>query len=381
MRLLKSRLVRFSMGVIVAGFTALSPTVSLSAPPPGKGGGGGGGGGDENLPGTVYVAYTATNNANDTVVIGMNPDGTGKFQALGRFGDLGDLVRGVEPSNLEYGTLATGDPDRWFLYLALVNIVVLTPDEWIHQFELFAVNGSGDVVQLTDLSADLDYLPESNPRWSNDGMDSFVSFVGVNADGRHIWRLHVTVADFTDPNWAPVTPNDPRLEHITEIDTTRADFDWSPDGSAVAYLEGPFSNRALVVRDVAAGEDHVLVQADGLSDPRWSPDGAQIAYTTLVSTGYGYATPDAVCTIGADGLPQEILTSKTKRTFSQPFWSPTVPTTDLVIRLWTAARGAQVARVHDNGSGLTILTDDLPTGYMYPLGWRPNISVEELLGP
>jgi Tol biopolymer transport system component len=99
-----------------------------------------------------------------------------------------------------------------------------------------------------------------------------------------------------------------------------ADFDWSPDGSRLAYAGGaPGDLDVHVVRSDGSG-DVMLAGGPGAQlAPRWSPDGAQVAFLTQRATG----EPFALSVMRADGtdlrvygLPDRVSTD----TFA---WTPT----------------------------------------------------------
>ncbi|MEX0702867.1 MAG: hypothetical protein WD069_12295 [Planctomycetales bacterium] len=174
--------------VLAAGFAVwgpLTPPELAAAKPdkPGGGGGGGGGkggGGEPAPPGTIFFEYSGE-------VWGMSADGSGKRRALTQH------VPGRQPSSLVYGD----DPitDRWWLEHQIVEPVtegnylfVLDDGGFVFRpfvpglGELFALRAdanTGDVLERVQLTHIRPYVRIHNTiRWSNDGVDSFVSFVG-----------------------------------------------------------------------------------------------------------------------------------------------------------------------------------------------------------
>lgn len=364
--ILSKRFLRVAAAVVAA--CVLAPAIAQARKP-----GGGGGGVDDgaNIPATIYFVFNNGGFETDAIVIGMNSDGSSKFQALPSFGDIRansiDGSEWVEPSVLEYGTLPSGAPDRWFIYFSEVGYV---PGVGAPIRELFAANGAGDIVQLTDVTANTDMLPGGYPRWSNDGFDSFISFTSDDADGAHLWILNVTVADFTSPDWVPVVPGDDRLQQVFSVPNGGSHHDWSPDGAEVVYTDGSL----VVVRTLATGGDRVLADNVGFSGaPRWSPDGTRIAF----------GDNHSIWTINIDGSgATEVLAYHTRTIYQRPIWSPTVPTTHLVVSWRKWLNSPEVARVRDDGTSLSVLTEDLGSRVeLYPVGWRPNVSAADVFGP
>jgi hypothetical protein len=71
--------------------------------------------------------------------------------------------------------------------------------------------------------------------WSNDGLDSFVSFILYNSTTSFIYRAHVSATAIADPAFQPVTLGDPRLEMV------KSDFGrfywWNHSGSGFYYTD------------------------------------------------------------------------------------------------------------------------------------------------
>ncbi len=94
--------------------------------------------------------------------------------------------------------------------------------------------------------------------------------------GSHLWIVDIaTSGDATDP------------ERLTDGDFHVSGFDWSPDGSSVAYVRQPdtritsfFMGTDIYVADVASGESRGLVVGPGPDgSPQWSPDGEWILFS------------------------------------------------------------------------------------------------------
>jgi dipeptidyl aminopeptidase/acylaminoacyl peptidase len=107
-------------------------------------------------------------------------------------------------------------------------------------------------------------------------------------------------------------------------------FEWSPDGTAIAYdhrTDNDPSNSGsadISVLDISTGKSRALVTQEGPdTNPQWSPDGARIAFETAMANPAYYYTNGLIATIPAVGGPVDVLT----RAFDEePYlvaWSPT----------------------------------------------------------
>lgn len=237
-------------------------------------------------PGTTYFLDRAGTDAPD--VIAMNGDGSGKSLAL----PTGTITNG-EPSALTYG-------ERLWL---------------VREEELAAyrreADGSVSYLQVTQVMQ-----PDPNPgirwltapRWANSGLDEFLSFQALVVDeAGHYWsciyRLNLSgndvaaALDAGGAGWAPVGPDDPRLELVHCIpysaaippDTVEDDpdgqaglqivsHDWSPDGRQLAYAVNEYiasegtSTDGLLVRNLATAAEQVVLGGEpgnSTFNPRW----------------------------------------------------------------------------------------------------------------
>lgn len=98
--------------------------------------------------------------------------------------------------------------------------------------------GTGQSKALTNFQAPLSVRLNA-PLWSNDGLDSFVSFQLFNSvTGEYVfYRAHVSATDITSANYQPITLGDPRLEVLANW--TVEYYWWSHDGSRFYYPDPP----------------------------------------------------------------------------------------------------------------------------------------------
>jgi len=312
-------------------------------------------------PGTIYFDQSTGYPTRDT--LGMNTDGSGKFAALPAGVINEDQVSVCEPSKLLYG-----DKPMW---LAVVDLAYPTVPV---QNELFAIRSNADgtaieSVQVTNFDRGI-RMDFQGARWSNDGQDTFVSFVGFSeAENLQLClhRLNISGAEldlaFEFPElWTPLGAVD--AETVFCGDDLNSHHDWSPDGSEVAYLVGS----DLRVWDTVTQADRLLASGSGI--PRWSPDGTRIAFSGSISNRR--KVKHGIVTIEPNGANATLLIEG--GSYNTPHWSPDGGF--LAVSVWRIVQGGSdftydIARVKADGSGLTFLTDDLdPLAGKRLLGWR-----------
>jgi hypothetical protein len=296
----------------------------------------GGGGGTETPPTRIYFHYGP-----DTWA--MNPDGSNKQL-------VASPSTGGEPSSRPYAgsrlwLRAEADPLQTYVAHAGAYDPA-NPDTyaiWPH-YDLAAVrtvvqeDGSigEEVLRLTDLFGRV--IVAGAARWSNDGQDTFLSFVGndislateVAEDGTTLidvtqdspstlYRLNLSglAIASADETWMPVP-----LEGLQTLGPLSTDYDWSPGGDKVVFVGSTPAN-SIWIRDFAAGEERMIwAPTYRFLMLRWSPDGSTIAChgADLVGNfqlrGIWKLLPDG------SQAPSLLIESTGTKYYSEPQWSP-----------------------------------------------------------
>jgi hypothetical protein len=253
-------------------------------------------------------------------------------------------------------------------------------------------------------------------RWSNSGLDEFVSFRALSSDeGGNTWaciyRLHVSgleiaaALDAGGTGWVPFGPDDPDLELVHRIPFSQgvpvdfdeslpdgqdglniASYDWSTDGARLAYVlvhydasEGASAD-SLMVRNVATGEEQAVLGGkfnDSVFEPRWSPDGSRIVTLGWLSVTTRKRTQfvQGIWTLDPDGSNARVVVPTSGNgQLGTAAWSP--DSRFLVYELITqqtfsSSDEYDLIRVQADGSGATVLTGGLdPLTPKTLLNWR-----------
>jgi hypothetical protein len=114
-------------------------------------------------------------------------------------------------------------------------------------------------------------VQEGHSRWSNDGLDSFISFSVINQSTRQtlLYRAHVSAADIASASYVPLTLNDSRLELVQLGSTTPGFYWWNHDSSGFYYIDYPLTNVRLTI--VGVSDQLVYTAPVGLSELRVIP--------------------------------------------------------------------------------------------------------------
>jgi hypothetical protein len=149
--------------------------------------------------------------------------------------------------------------------------------------------GTGQSKAVTNIHGPL-YVEYSSgtARWSNDGLDSFVSFLLFNfATGEYYtYRAHISATDITSPTFQPITLGDPRLELVKYwgVGAVGYDYWWNHDGSGFCY---PWNSTGVMFKAVGGGDTLVFSGTVPLTEFKVSPasDAHLVATARPVGTG------------------------------------------------------------------------------------------------
>jgi TolB protein len=143
---------------------------------------------------------------------------------------------------------------------------------------------------------------EAEPEWSPDG--SAIAFLmdDPSSGVMEIWTM-------------PATGGVP--SRVTSSGIGKSTIDWSPDGARLAYTTVESPNRIGVV-DADGSNDHIILgDASDNSSPAWSPDGTVIAFARSTPS-VGNAD---IWTMSPDGSDLMQLTSRPRQE-TEPDWQP-----------------------------------------------------------
>ncbi|MHC5011606.1 MAG: TolB family protein [Planctomycetota bacterium] len=284
--------------------------------------------------------------------------------------ELTDIPQGIgyDPSSARHGG------ERWFLQRRVGQGGSL-PGSRVH-FELHAVSESGTAVLLFDDPAF--ELGNGNPwplgptRWATDngvvdGKISFTAQVWIedpdNTDPPVGWALVewgiyvatldpadlATAGDSLDLTWTRLP-----IEFAWPVSIN---YDWSPDGTSIAFVDGPGSGIWLA-EEASPAWDVTRLTLEGGS-PRWSHDGTRLAFSS-VSSGIHTMNADGTGLVTVVEDPQD--SGKFTNKVYNPCWSPN--DTHLAYnRAHLSTPGARqnswdIYRVQADGGNAVNLTED-----------------------
>jgi hypothetical protein len=262
----------------------------------------------------------------------MNDDGTGAALAVDQ-SITGDYA--AIPSGKTYGAPAAR---RW-LYITAVGIIPNTTRNY-GELGYFTVDATGQAtfVPITNFASSNVYIPTTSTQdineeafnWSNDGQDSFVSFVVIdaNSNAERQVRLNITGDNLpTATNPYTVLPSDPSVQTVLRYPWTSATnfrtSSWRGDGTRLAYILWSNNTPQLRIKDVGPpGTDDttmadalLLIPAD-INAPRWSP-------TADTLCCYSNGTDPVLYTIGtAPGSTLKTILTGSNVGYLRPHWSP-----------------------------------------------------------
>jgi Tol biopolymer transport system component len=247
--------------------------------------------------------------------------------------------------------------------------------------DVFTVNPDGsDRMRLTDGLAGL----SDSPQWSPDrskivfqGGPSGGEIYVINADGSGLTNLSNTPSgteNESGPKWSPngsrilfakttIIPSDAGDTEATDLyamnangsspvplttthtEGTAGGYNWSPDGSVVAFESTPAGMLQGVYVVSASGGTATRLSGTGVASwaPSWSPDGRKIAFLSQAGAQV------QVWTMNADGSAQTPLTDQTGDDKTSPSWSP--DGSKIVYMYSYSVRASDIWTVNADGTG------------------------------
>lgn len=331
----------------LVGLTAFLHTATAGKTPP------------PNFGGSICYSYAGQ-------IWAMNGDGSGKHpvtppsswgipSAIDHFGD-------------------DGYTHTWWLCSQVVPGGGTYPDgraqRELYVFRTHYVNGVWQIqwVQLTDL-LNAGIAPRDSVSWSNDGLDTFVSFAGhdFNQGRSFVYRAAISFSAGAMPRLAespwPLVEVSPWVMGVP--------FHWSPDALSLVY-GGQFG---LSLYDLEGTP--TWIHSGGDNGVQWSPPTVPAEQERIVFTDGLYD----IRTTDPDGNDDTLLYTYTRGQSQasvdqvrSPFWSPGgnyVVFANLIpkVKGLHLTYVAKVAVVPSQGGAKTTLTDGSP------VGWRASTPV------
>jgi TolB protein len=148
---------------------------------------------------------------------------------------------------------------------------------------------------------------------------------------------------------------------------------WSPDGSEIAF-ESMGTERDVI--NVETGATRKILGGYGVV--RWTPDGTRIAFDAFPSP---YSATAQIYTIKPDGTDTQQLTFDAPLSKSLGDWSPDGSQLAVTGRNYYAASWfTRIYVMRADGTGITQITDTIPSGIGISVSWSPDGSTLAFAG-
>ncbi|HEX7020938.1 MAG TPA: S9 family peptidase, partial [Gemmatimonadaceae bacterium] len=170
--------------------------------------------------------------------------------------------------------------------------------------------------------------------WSPDGKQIAFTATDPETDAhkereKKFGEFDVVGAGYTMSHLYVIDVAAKKVRRLTKGDFTVGSFDWSPDGSKIAFdhqvndTPGAGGSSDISIVTVADGTVRALVTQDGPDGgPVWSPDGSQIAFQTSMANPDFYYTNNLIAEIPAAGGPIVELTGAFDEDAGLVDWTP-----------------------------------------------------------
>jgi dipeptidyl aminopeptidase/acylaminoacyl peptidase len=164
-------------------------------------------------------------------------------------------------------------------------------------------------------------MTDPKPEAAKERDKKYGEFVVIDGEYR---MTHLHVID-VDPH--ATTPATPR--RVTKGDFTVGSFEWSPDGTAIAFdhrIDPNLNNSHTADISVLTVEDgairRLVTQEGPDGSPVWSPDGKQIAFQSAMANPSFYYTNNRIAVVPASGGPAKALSLTFDEQPSILEWTP-----------------------------------------------------------
>ncbi len=290
-------------------------------------------------------------------------------------GDGTNLQSIAAPSNTTYASARSDYPGgRQYVYAREDGQI---PGTTTSYGNLMVWNEAGESKAVTEIDGPLYHPSEANGvRWSNDDLDSFLSFrlYDPSTGLYSIYRAHVTAAEIASVDFEPVTLNDSRLEFVAEFPPGVSVFyDWHPSNTKYYYIDPRVtkrsSNQKIRVKTVGIGatmdDDPIVFDGGGLLvQIRVSPVNEQLV---ALAIGKGILSVNLVTY--ASGL----IATENNKTFTNmnsPCFSPDGSLVAFGATRWVKNKGYRgISKVPFTGGTITTVTDTPLVTVPYSWTW------------
>ncbi len=226
----------------------------------------------------------------------------------------------------------------------------------------------------------------TNFAWSRDGMAIAFAAQDPKAEAlkdrdKKYGEFSVVDQDHRMTHLHVVDPVSKTVRRLTDGAFTVGSFDWSPDGSQIAFdhrINDDPSNGGsadISIVRVADGSVRRLVTQEGPdASPRWSPDGALVVFDTAMSNPWFYYSNGALAIIPAGGGTIDVLSKSFDEDPQLLAWGP-----DGIYFGASERTYAHLYRLDPATKAVTKLTRDargMPFGFSFTKDFRSAAFVE-----